>query len=161
LGIPLYQFFGLNPARVPETSFTIGIDKPEVMAARARESGLPILKIKVGTGDEDVARVRAIRSATRARLRLDANAGWTREQAAELVPQLAEYDVEFIEQPLAREDWEGLRRLEPRVSVSILPTSLHRLSATNVIGAIDGVVAADENRRPARRAQDHCRRACA
>src|SRR5512136_2308091 len=57
LGVPLYRFFGLNPARVPETSFTISIDQPEVMAARAQESGLPILKIKVGAGD-DIAIVR-------------------------------------------------------------------------------------------------------
>ena len=83
LGIPLYKFFGLNPARVPETSFTIAIDQPEVMAARAKESGLPILKIKVGAGD-DVAMVRAIRDATNARLapgrqrRLDARAGGRR-----------------------------------------------------------------------------------
>ncbi len=142
LGIPLYQFFGLNPARVPETSFTIGIDQPEVMAARARESGLPILKIKVGTGDEDVARVRAIRSATRARLRLDANAGWTREQAAELVPQLAEYDVEFVEQPLAREDWEGLRWLKSRVNVPIFAdeSAQTERDLLKLADAIDGVV---------------------
>jgi len=141
-GIPLYRFFGLNPARVPETSFTIGIDKPEVMAARARESGLPILKIKVGTGDEDVARLRAIRSATQARLRLDANAGWTREQAAELVPQLAEYDVEFVEQPLAREDWEGLRWLKSRVNVPIFAdeSAQTERDLPKLAGAIDGVV---------------------
>lgn len=142
LGIPLYQFFGLNPARVPETSFTIGIDKPEVMAARARESGLPILKIKVGTGDEDVARIRAIRSATQARLRLDANAGWTREQAAELIPQLADYDIEFVEQPLAREDWEGLRWLKQRVSVPIFADESAQTEhdLPKLAGAIDGVV---------------------
>ena len=142
LGLPLYQFFGLNPTRVPETSFTIGIDKPEVMAARARELGLPILKIKVGTGDEDVARVRAIRNATQARLRLDANAGWTREQAAELVPQLAEYDVEFVEQPLAREDWEGLRWLKSRVNVPIFAdeSAQTERDLPKLAGAIDGVV---------------------
>jgi L-alanine-DL-glutamate epimerase-like enolase superfamily enzyme len=142
LGIPLYQFFGLNPARVPETSFTIGMDQPEVMAARAQESGLPILKIKVGAGDDDVARIRAIRSATRARLRLDANAGWTREQAAELVPQLAEYDVEFVEQPLAREDWEGLRWLKSRVSVPIFAdeSAQTERDLPKLAGAIDGVV---------------------
>jgi L-alanine-DL-glutamate epimerase-like enolase superfamily enzyme len=62
------------------------------MAQRAKESGLPILKIKVGAGD-DVATVKAIREATRARLRLDANAGWTREQAARIIPELAQYDM--------------------------------------------------------------------
>jgi len=141
LGIPLHKFFGLNPARVPETSFTIAIDQPEVMAARAQESGLPILKVKVGAGD-DVASVRAIRGATNARLRLDANEGWTREQAATLIPQLAEYDIEFIEQPLARDDWEGLRWLKTRVSVPIFAdeSAQTERDLPKLAGAIDGVV---------------------
>jgi len=141
LGISLHKFFGLNPARVPETSFTIAIDQPEVMAARAKESGLPILKIKVGAGD-DVAIVRAIRRATNARLRLDANEGWTREQAATLIPQLAEYDIEFIEQPLVRDDWEGLRWLKARVSVPIFAdeSAQTERDLPKLAGAIDGVV---------------------
>jgi L-alanine-DL-glutamate epimerase-like enolase superfamily enzyme len=141
LGIPLYKLFGLNPAHVPETSFTIAIDQPEVMAARAKESGLPILKIKVGAGD-DVAIVRAIRRATNARLRLDANEGWTREQAATLIPQLAEYNIEFIEQPLVREDWEGLRWLKARVSVPIFAdeSAQTERDLPKLAGAIDGVV---------------------
>jgi L-alanine-DL-glutamate epimerase-like enolase superfamily enzyme len=141
LGIPLYKFFGLNPACVPETSFTISIDQPEVMAARAKESELPILKIKVGTGT-DVAMVKAIRSVTDARLRLDANAGWTREQAAQIIPQLAEYDIEFIEQPLAREDWEGLRWLKQRVGVPIFAdeSAQTERDLPKLAGAIDGVV---------------------
>ena len=141
LGVPLYKLFGLNPARAPETSFTVAIDKPDVMAARAKESGMPIIKIKLGTSD-DVAIVRAIRHATSAHLRVDANAGWTREQAAAIIPQLAEFDVEFVEQPLPRQDIEGFHWLKPRVSVPIFADEsaqterdLPRLS-----GAIDGVV---------------------
>jgi len=141
LGIPLYKLFGLNPAHVPETSFTIAIDQPEVMATRAKESGLPILKIKVGAGD-DIAIVRAIRRATNARLRLDANEGWTREQASSLIPQLAEYDIEFIEQPLVRTDWEGLRWLKARVSVPIFADESAQTEhdLPKLAGAIDGVV---------------------
>ncbi len=141
LGVPLYKLFGLNPARVPVTSFTIGIDEPGVMAAHAKESRLPILKIKVGAGD-DVARVQAIRQATSARLRLDANAGWTREQAAAVIPRLAEYDIEFVEQPLAREDWEGLRWLKQRVSVPIFADESAQTEhdLPKLAGAIDGVV---------------------
>jgi L-alanine-DL-glutamate epimerase-like enolase superfamily enzyme len=141
LGVPLYKLFGLNPARVPETSFTISIDQPEVMAARAKESGLPILKIKVGAGN-DVSIVKAIRQATSARLRLDANAGWTREQAAQIIPQLADYDIEFVEQPLVREDWEGLRWLKQRVSVPIFAdeSAQTERDLPKLAGAIDGVV---------------------
>ncbi len=141
LGVPLFKLFGLNPARLPETTFTIAIDKPELMARRAQESGFPILKIKVGAGD-DVARVRAIRQATQARLRLDANAGWTREQAADLIPRLAEYDIEFVEQPLPREDWEGFGWLKSRVRVPLFADESVQTERDlpKLAGAIDGVV---------------------
>jgi L-Ala-D/L-Glu epimerase len=111
LGQPLYRLFGVNPARLPLTSFTIAMDEPALMALRARESGLPIIKIKLGS-DQDEAMVAAIRGATAAKLRVDANAGWTRAQAAQLIPRLKQYDIEFVEQPLAADDVEGLRWLK-------------------------------------------------
>lgn len=110
LGQPLYRLLGLNPNRLPQTSFTIAMDEPDVMARRAAESGYPILKIKLG-GEDDEALVRAIREATSARLRVDANAGWSRQQAADLIPRLAQYDLEFIEQPLPAGDLDDLRWL--------------------------------------------------
>jgi L-alanine-DL-glutamate epimerase-like enolase superfamily enzyme len=77
------------------------------------KSGWPVIKIKLGTeNDEQI--VAAIRQATTARLRVDANAGWSREKAAELIPRLAQYDLEFIEQPLPVGDIEGLRWLRSR-----------------------------------------------
>ena len=63
LGQPLYRLFGLNPDRLPQTSFTISMDEPAIMAQRAAESGLPIIKIKLGS-DQDEAMVAAIRGAT-------------------------------------------------------------------------------------------------
>jgi L-alanine-DL-glutamate epimerase-like enolase superfamily enzyme len=141
LGIPLYKLFGLSAINMQETSFTIAIDQPEVMAMRAKESGMPILKIKVGVKN-DLNIVRAIRHATNARLRLDANEGWTREQAAMLIPQLAEYDIELVEQPLVRDDWEGLRWLKQRVSVPIFADESAQTAYDlfKLAGAIDGVV---------------------
>jgi len=70
----LYKLFGLNPKKLPLTSFTIGIAEPEVMAEQARASGYPILKIKLGS-DQDEEIVAAICKATAAKLRVDANAG--------------------------------------------------------------------------------------
>jgi L-alanine-DL-glutamate epimerase-like enolase superfamily enzyme len=75
LGQPLYKLFGLNPNNLPLTSFTIGMDEPEVMAEQANASGHPTLKIKLGS-EKDEAIVKAIRSVTSAKLRVDANAGW-------------------------------------------------------------------------------------
>ena len=84
------------------------------MARRARESGYPIIKIKLGSANDE-AIVAAIRQASSARLRVDANAGWSREQAVDLIPRLAQYELEFIEQPLKAGDIEGLRWLSQRL----------------------------------------------
>jgi len=142
LGQPLYRLLGLDPAAIPPTSFTIAMDSPREMARRAGEAQLPIIKIKVG-GDEDEAVVRAIREATDARLRVDANGGWTREEAAALIPRLAAYGLELVEQPLPAGDIEGLRWLRNQsLGVPILADEPIK-SARDVIahaGAVDGVV---------------------
>ena len=146
LGQPLYRLFGLNANTLPLTSFTIAMDEPSEMARRAKESGYPILKIKLGGGrDEEI--VSAIRQATDALLRVDANAGWSREEAAHLIPRLAEQGLELVEQPLAAEDIEGLRWLRKRmrdegVKVPILADeSVHTSRDVALLaGAVDGVV---------------------
>src|SRR4030095_4738270 len=106
LGHPLYKLFGLNPNHLPLTSFTIGIDEPEVMAEQAKASGYPILKIKLGS-EKDEKILAAIRQVTDAKLFTDVNAGWSREQALQIIPRLQEYNLELIEQPLAVADVEG------------------------------------------------------
>jgi L-alanine-DL-glutamate epimerase-like enolase superfamily enzyme len=142
IGQPLYRLLGLDPTRVPLTSFTIAMDEPALMAQRAQESRLPIIKIKVGS-ENDEAMVAAIRRATNAQLRVDANAGWTREQAAAMIPRLAQYDLELIEQPLPVGDIEGLRWLRAqKFGLPIFadePVKTARDVAAHA-GAVDGVV---------------------
>jgi L-Ala-D/L-Glu epimerase len=146
IGQPLYRLFGLNPESAPPTSFTVAIDEPQIMAERAKASGLDLIKIKLGSQD-DLAIVQAIRSATSARLLVDANAGWTREQAAHLIPRLAEYDLELVEQPLPKGDIEGFRELRQKLKSSRVETPIFAdesiKTARDVAahaGAIDGVV---------------------
>jgi len=146
LGQPLYMLFGLNPNNLPLTSFTIGMDKPEVMAEQAKESGYPILKIKLGS-ENDEAIVNAIREATDAKLRVDANAGWSREQALEIIPRLAAYDLELIEQPLAVDDVEGyfwlkerLNALRVNVPIFADETAKNSNDVVKLGGAVDGVI---------------------
>jgi L-alanine-DL-glutamate epimerase-like enolase superfamily enzyme len=146
LGQPLYRLFGLNPSKLPLTSFTIGMDEPAVMAEQARASGHPILKIKLG-GEQDEAILKAVREATSARLRVDANAGWSREQALQIIPRLLEYDLEFIEQPLAVDDVEGFFWLKDqlrhqRINIPIFAdeTAKNSHDVARLAGAIDGVV---------------------
>src|SRR5258707_5964792 len=81
LNVPLYKLLGLSAGRTPLTSFTIGIDTPEVMAQKALAArDYPILKIKVGTPN-DVANLKAIREVSNATIRVDANTAWTPKEA--------------------------------------------------------------------------------
>src|SRR5215217_5676339 len=143
---PLYKLFGLNPNNLPLTSFTIGMDEPEVMAEQAKASGYPILKVKLGS-EKDEQILAAIRKATDAKLRADANAGWTREQALQIIPRLMDYDLEFIEQPLAVDDVEGyfwlkqkLRAANVKIPVFADETAKTSHDVAKLAGAIDGVV---------------------
>jgi L-alanine-DL-glutamate epimerase-like enolase superfamily enzyme len=92
------------------TDFTIGIDSVEKMVAKMKEKPWPIYKIKLGVPD-DIAIMEALRRHTDAVLRVDANAGWTAGEALQKIPRLAQLGVEFVEQPLAKDDWEGMKIL--------------------------------------------------
>jgi len=109
LGVPIYELLGLDPSQTPRTSFTIGIDAPEVMARKSAEArDYPVLKVKVGTPN-DAANLEAIRAERPdAVIRVDANEAWTPKEAVERIEDLAMYDLEFVEQPVAGDDLEGL-----------------------------------------------------
>jgi len=106
-GQPLYKLWHLDPAKAPLTDYTIGIDTVEKMVEKMDELPWPVYKIKLGTS-EDLEIVKALRKHTDATLRVDANAGWILEEALQKIPRLAELGVEFVEQPLAKEDREGM-----------------------------------------------------
>ena len=111
-GLPLYRQWGLNPAATPESSFTIGLDTTERVREKTAEAvaaGYSTLKIKLGT-DRDEELVETIREeAPDATLRIDANEAWTPRETVENSRWLAEYGVEFIEQPVPAENPDGLR----------------------------------------------------
>ncbi|HTI09283.1 MAG TPA: dipeptide epimerase [Puia sp.] len=114
---PLYELWKLDPARGPMTDYTIGIDTIDKMVAKMKETSWPIYKIKLGT-PEDIAIMEALRAHTNAVFRVDANAGWTVDEALVKIPLLKELGVEFVEQPLARDNWEGMKILYEQ---SVLP----------------------------------------
>lgn len=109
-GKQLYEMWGGDISKNPVCDYTIGIDTIDKMLAKMKEKPWPIYKIKVGTAD-DIAIVRALRENTNAELRVDANAAWSLETALKLIPQLKELGVELVEQPLAKDDWEGMKVL--------------------------------------------------
>ncbi len=107
---PLHALWNLDISRAPLTDYTIGIDSVEKMLEKMQEKPWPIYKIKVGVPG-DIEMVEALRKKTNAVLRVDANAGWTLQQALEKIPQLQQLGVELVEQPLAKDDWEGMKIL--------------------------------------------------
>jgi L-Ala-D/L-Glu epimerase len=114
----LYEFWSNDLSKNPLTDYTIGIDPIEKMIAKMKEKPWPIYKIKVGTAD-DIAVVKALRENTDAVLRVDANAAWDLETALKIIPQLKELGVEFVEQPLAKEDWAGMKILYQESSLPL------------------------------------------
>ncbi|GAB6880574.1 dipeptide epimerase [Halorubrum gandharaense] len=122
LGVPLYRMWGLDPDETPATSFTLGLDTTDRMrekAADAVDAGYPVLKIKLGT-DRDRELVDAVRDAAPdATLRVDANEAWTPKETVRNSEWLAEYDVEFIEQPVPAENPEGLKFAYERSALPI------------------------------------------
>ena len=99
-GIPTWQDWQLEWGQVTPSSYTIAIDDVPTMVEKLEEApGWPVYKIKLGT-ERDLEIVQRLREVTTSRFRVDANCGWTADQAIELSGQLAELGVEFIEQPL-------------------------------------------------------------
>jgi L-Ala-D/L-Glu epimerase len=120
LNVPVYKLFGLSAAKTPLTSFTIGIDTPENMAKKALAAReYPILKIKVGTKN-DVANLKAIREVSDAVIRVDANTAWTPKEAVRAINELAEFGIEFVEQPVAPHDLAGLKYVREHVPLPII-----------------------------------------
>ncbi|TAE30423.1 MAG: dipeptide epimerase [Cytophagales bacterium] len=115
--MPLYKYWNLDPARNPISNYTIGIDTVENMVAKMRELPWPLYKIKLGTKD-DLAIVRELRKHTDSRFRVDANCAWTADETIRLAPELQALGVEFIEQPLPADDYEGQQRV---FAQSVLP----------------------------------------
>lgn len=109
-GVPLYQHWGLQLRDLPLSNYTIGIGSIEEMVAKIKEQPWPVYKIKLGTED-DLAIIKALREHTDAIFRVDANTAWTAEQTIALAPELQKLGVEFIEQPLKVDDWEGMQEV--------------------------------------------------
>ena len=101
----------------PICDYTFGIYTTSKMVEKMKAHPWPIYKIKVGT-DYDIEMITALRAHTNAPLRVDANAGWTTEEALQKIPAFAALGVELVEQPLAKDNWEGMAQLK---AVSVLP----------------------------------------
>jgi L-Ala-D/L-Glu epimerase len=142
LGIPLYSYFGLDPKDTPLTTFSIGIDTPEITRQKTREATeYPILKVKVGLSTDEPT-IEAVRSVTKKPLRVDANEGWKdKEEAVRKINWLETQGVEFIEQPMPAEMIEETRWVRSRVHIPIIADEAcrHASDIPKLREAFDGV----------------------
>ena len=106
----LYELWELDISKNPLTDYTIGIDSIEVMIKKMEEMPWPIYKIKLGT-EHDVEIITQLRKHTSSVFTVDANAAWKADEALEKIIAFKDIGVEFIEQPLAKDDWEGMKIL--------------------------------------------------
>ena len=114
---PLYRIWETKWEQIPPTDYTIGISSISDMIEKMQARPWPVYKIKLGTA-EDLEIIRALREHTEAVFRVDANAGWTLEEALHKIPRLKELGVELVEQPLAPDNQEGMKVLYQQ---SVLP----------------------------------------
>ena len=143
LGQPLYRIWGLDAAKAPSTTFTIGIDTPEVVREKTLECAgkFNILKVKVGL-DNDVEMIETIRSVTDLPLAVDANQGWKdRQQALDEICWLASKGVVMVEQPMSVARLDDIAWITERSPVSIFADeSIQRLRDIPAIkGAFSGI----------------------
>lgn len=141
LGIPLYQFFGLDKREACHTSFTIGIDSVETIREKVREAQTyPILKVKLGTDDDETI-LKTVREESDAIIRVDANGAWSARDAVHKITLCEAYGVEFVEQPVPAEDHDGLRFVREKVSLPIIADE-SVLTAEDIpplVGRVDGI----------------------
>lgn len=118
---PCFQYFNSDPSKMPPTSYTLGIDTPEVLLQKIKEGeNCHIIKVKLGR-DNDKDLINTIRSASDKPLYVDANQGWTdKQQGLDMVFWLHEQGVVLIEQPMAKDDPDSNAWITERSPIAIV-----------------------------------------
>jgi L-alanine-DL-glutamate epimerase-like enolase superfamily enzyme len=120
LGVPLYELMGIDPGSMPLTSFTIGMDTPEIVEQKVREAAdFEILKVKMGS-ENDRSVLETVRRMTDRPVRVDANEGWTLEDALERLRWLQEMGAELVEQPLPADQLDEMRELKKQSPLPLI-----------------------------------------
>ena len=141
LGQPLYRLWGLNPLKSLMSTFTIGIDEIDIIKQKVREAEIyPILKVKQGL-DNDREIISAIRELTDKPIRVDANEGWTKEEALEKIEWLSGQNVEFVEQPLPADKLDESAWLKERSPLPIVADEncMTKEDIPKIAHAFDGI----------------------
>ncbi len=139
-GARVWEIAGLAAPRPVPTAYTLSLDAPEAMRAKAAENRWrPLLKVKLG-GEGDLARIRAVREgAADTALIVDANEGWTAEDYAALAPELSALGVKMVEQPLPASGDAALGSMERPLPVCADESCHDRATLPGLVGRYDFV----------------------
>ncbi len=118
-GKSLMELWGTSGGEIPTSNFTIGIDSTEKMCEKMEEQPWPIYKIKLGTA-HDIDIVKELRKKSDAVFRVDANCAWSAQECIHNSKALKELGVEFIEQPLKANNWEGMKTVKEAADLPII-----------------------------------------
>jgi L-alanine-DL-glutamate epimerase-like enolase superfamily enzyme len=142
---PLHQLWNTHwettgTEQPPICDYTLGIDPIEKMVQKMEAHPWPIYKVKVGT-DYDIEMITALRKHTDKPIRVDANAGWTTEEALIKIPALANLGVELVEQPLAKDNWEGMAQLKQQAIMPLFAdeSCVHEKDVATCANYFDGI----------------------
>jgi L-alanine-DL-glutamate epimerase-like enolase superfamily enzyme len=127
---PWYKIWGYDKTKTPNTTFTIGIDTAEVVKQKVKEAAeFKVLKVKLGK-DNDKEMIETIRSVTNVPLTVDVNQGWKDKQfALEMINWLKERNIEFVEQPMPKEQIDDIAWLTQNSPLPIIgDESVQRIS---------------------------------
>lgn len=139
---PWHKVWGLNPSKTPVTSFTIGIDKPDVVRAKVKEaSPYKILKVKLGQGN-DKEMIETVRSETDKPICVDVNQGWKdKNMALDMTHWLKDKGVVFVEQPMSKTDFDNTAWLTKNSPLPIMADEAFQTihDFTKIHGVYSGV----------------------
>jgi len=141
LGVPVWRLLGLDRERTPLSCVTLGMASPEEMERKLDTViDFPMLKVKLGAPG-DIDNLRRIRSRYRGRIQVDANTAWSATDAVRMLRAVEPLDIELVEQPVAREDLDGLRWVRERSPIPVFADESchHAGDIANLAGRVDGV----------------------
>jgi len=141
LGLPVWKLFGLDPARTPLSCVTLGMAAPDEMEKKLETVlHFPMLKVKLGAPG-DVENLKRIRSRYTGKLQVDANTAWNPSDAVRVLREIAPLGIELVEQPVRREDLDGLAWVRRRSPIPVFADESchHARDLANLVGRVDGV----------------------
>jgi L-Ala-D/L-Glu epimerase len=118
-GLPTYKIWNLDIKNIPISNYTIGIDTIDVMLQKMSDFPWCLYKIKLGTPN-DIEIIETLRKYSDVPFRVDANCGWSVAETIYNAAHLQKLNVEFIEQPLKADDWEGMKELFEKSALPLI-----------------------------------------